>query len=146
MQRTHLMEANQIRLPEQAGRRGFEQQDRSETRPCPHLQRRMRTGEAGGGARVPAQALLRHQSKAQAQPQVKVQRACHRFPPISECLKYMCHDSVWQVQRRARLAGGEAGKDARAEQAAPKRERRPRGGSPCRRLVTRARTLVSRIG
>ena len=103
-------------------------------------------GEAGGGARVPAQALLRHQSKAQAQPQVKIQMICQWSTSVSDCLKFMRHDEMWQVQRQASFAGDNAGKDAEAEPAMPKRERRPRVKTPYTRLVTRARTLVSRIG
>ena len=50
------------------------------------------------------------------------------------------------MQIQAFFVGGSAGKDAEAEPAAPKRERRPRVKTPYTRLVTRARTLVSRIG
>lgn len=55
-------------------------------------------GEAGGGARVPAQALLRQQSRPQAQPQVKMQKVgcCSSF--VSECLKCNCDDEMWRVQ------------------------------------------------
>ena len=103
-------------------------------------------GEAGGGARVPAQALLRHQSKVQAQPRMKIHYNCHCSSSVSECSMYNRHDEMWQVQKHACFAGDKAGEDAEAEPAAPKRERRPRVKTPYTRLVTRARTLVSRIG